>query len=53
MNQRLLKVLMWRANIEWQRRVHRTSRVQMRDNGNFRLDFGFRVGELETRDSSS
>ena len=53
MNQRLLKVLTWRAKIEWEKRVQRTLRVQMRDNGNFRFDFGFRVGDLGTRDSSS
>ena len=53
MNQRLLKVLMWRAKIEWEKRVQRTLLVQMRDNGNFRLNFGFRVGDLGTRDSNS
>ena len=53
MNQRLLKVPMWRDKIEWQRRVQRTLRVQMRDIGNFRLDFGFRVGGPGTRDSNS
>ena len=53
MNQRLLKVLTWRAKIEWQRSVQRTLRVQMRDNGSFRLGFGFRVGDLGTCDSSS
>lgn len=53
MNQRLLKVPMWRARIEWQKRVQRTLRVQMRENGNFRLGFGFLVGDLGRRDSSS
>lgn len=53
MNQRLLKVPMWRARIEWQRRVQRTFRVQMRDNGNLSLGFGFWVGDLGRRDSSS
>lgn len=41
MNQRLLKVPMWRAKLEWQRRVQRTLRVQIRDNGSFRHGFGF------------
>lgn len=53
MNHKLLKVPMWRTRIEWQRRVQRTLRVQMRDNGNFRLGFGFWVGDLGRRDSSS
>lgn len=53
MNQRLLKVLTWRAKIEWQKRVQRTLRVQMRDNGNFPLAFGFRVGDSGTPGSSS
>ena len=53
MNQRLLKVPMWRARIEWQRRVQRTLRVQMRDNGNLRFGFGFWAGDLGRRDSSS
>ena len=53
MNHKLLKVPMWRARIEWQRRVQRTLRVQMRDNGNFCLGLGFWVGDLGRRDSSS
>ncbi len=53
MNQRLLKVPTWRARIEWQRRVQRTLRVQMRDKGSFRLGFDFRVSDLGRRDSSS
>ena len=54
MNQRLLKVPMWRARIEWQRRVQRTFRVQIRDKGNFCLGFCFWMGDLGCRlDSSS
>ena len=53
MNQRLLKVPRWRAKIEWQRRVQRTLRVQMRENGSFRLGVGFWAGGLGRRDSNS
>ena len=54
MNQRLLKVPRWRARIEWQRRVQRTFRVQIRDKGSFRLGFCFWIGDLGRRlDSSS
>ena len=53
MNQRLLKVPMCRARIEWQRRVQRTFRVQIRDKGSFRLGFCFWMGDLGTLDSSS
>lgn len=53
MNQRLLKVPMWRARIEWERRVQRTLRVQMRDKGSLRFDFDLWMGDLGSRDSSS
>ena len=53
MNQRLLKVPTWRARIEWQMKVQTTLRVQMRDNGNFRLPMSFWVDDVERWDSSS
>lgn len=56
MNHMLLNVPMWRAKMQWQRSVHRTLRVQMRERGSLaslRLGVVGVGGCLGRRDSSS